>query len=153
MIKWPPGLAVAGIFVFVLFAVVTLTVFVQTALPERNFQPSVVVIPGEPMRMDFRSALEFRETLELVKLLLTTLNIVLLAYLLANYTQIYLASRSNFSMGLLVMVSALLAHAISQSPVVSQLFGFRGSGLGPFAIVPSIFTLIAALVLVYLSKQ
>jgi hypothetical protein len=149
----PAWAYVIGIFIFVLFAVVGLSVLFQSTLPERNFRANPVMAPDSMMRVDFNSALEFRETLELVNLLLTTLNILLLLYLLYNYAQIYRQIGSTFSMGLLIMVSALLAHAIGASPIVTRLFGFRGMGLGPFTIIPSVFTLIAALVLIYLSRQ
>ncbi len=148
----PAGVYVAGIFVFILFATVALGVFFQSFLPER-VRPDIVVGPHGMMTLDFRAALEFRENLGLANLFLTTFNIVLLVYLLLTYVQIWLPLRSTFSAGLLVMVSALLAHAIAASPIVHQLFGFRGSGLGPFTLLPSIFTLVAALVLVYLSRQ
>ena len=134
---------VLGIFSILMLSVIFFTLLTDILVPNPRFGGT----------MDFRSALEFRESLELIKAIITTLNLVLLLYLLYNYVSIYREVKSSFSMGLIVIASALLAHTVSANPVIIFLFGFKGSGLGPFTIIPSFFTLVASLVLIYLSRQ
>lgn len=133
----------AGIFILLVLSIVLLSLLIELFSPNIKF--------GD--RFGFEQGIEFRETFEFWKLILTTVNIILLGYLLYNYISIYHAVKSQFSLGLIVIASALLAHSISASPIISLFFGFRGSGLGPFTIIPSLFTLVASIVLIYLSRQ
>lgn len=134
---------VAGIVVVLIAAMILFSIILNFFVPTLQFGS----------RIDLRMALEFLETVEFLKLVLTSVNTILLVYLLYNYVSVYLEIRSDFSLGLIVIASALLAHTISASPIVAEVFGFRGTGLGPFAVIPSIFTLIASLVLIHLSQQ
>ena len=113
------------------------------------------LIPTLPFGLHIipRELIEFLETIQWVNLFLTTLNGIILTYLLYTYVKIYQEIRSQFSLGLIALASALLAHTISANPIVAILFGFHSTGLGPFAVIPSIFTLFAALVLLHLSRQ
>jgi len=88
-----------------------------------------------------------------IKVIISSLTLLLLVYLLYNYLEIYNKVKSEFSLGLIIMVLALFAYAITDNPLIHLLFGFRGAGLGPFSLMPSIFALISALVLVYLSRK
>ncbi len=85
------------------------------------------------------------------KTVVSTINITLLVFLIMNYTIMYSDTKSEFLLGLIIFSLVLLLHAISSNPLVFQLFGFHAFGLGPFAILPDIFTLAALLVLVYLT--
>lgn len=138
-----PALYVLGIFVLLVLSIVVLSIFMESQVPAPTF--------GK--RFDFERSIEFREAFEFWSAIITTINVVLLVYLLYNYVSIYTHLKSQFSLGLIVIASALLAHSISASPFISNLFGFRGSGLGPFTIIPSLFTLVASLVLIHLSRQ
>lgn len=138
-----PALYVLGIFVLLLLSIMLLSVLMQLLSPSVGFGG----------RLNFEKAIEFRESFEFWNAVITSLNVVLLVYLLYNYVSIYTHLKSQFSLGLIVIASALLAHSISASPFISHLFGFRGSGLGPFTIIPSLFTLVASIVLIYLSRQ
>ena len=146
-----PVLYVAGITAVLLMAVIFFTVLLIFLLPEPR--SSEAITGGISSGNVTGGILGFRELFQLINFLLTSVNILLLAYLLYNYVSVYLQVKSNFSLGLIVLASALLAHSISANPVIAMLFGFRGTGLGPFTIIPSFFTLIAAIVLVHLSKQ
>lgn len=95
----------------------------------------------------------FNEQLILSKILVSSASIALLVYLLNNYLTVYNKIKSEFSLGLIVTAVALLAYAISSNPVLHVFFGFRGSGLGPFTIIPDLFTLAAAIALLYLSRK
>lgn len=77
----------------------------------------------------------------------------LLVYVLYNYVSIYREIKSDFSLGLIVVVVALLAYSITANPFFVVLFGFRGSGLGPFTLIPDLFNLFAAVTLTYLSSK
>ncbi|MEM4257291.1 MAG: hypothetical protein QXZ13_01755 [Candidatus Diapherotrites archaeon] len=115
-----------------------------------------LVFPG-PKMMRFHFARNFDlgllESFSIISVFLNTINSFLLIYLLYNYITIYLNLKSKFALGLIVIASALFAQSVSANPLVAQFFGFRGFGLGPFALIPSIFTLVASLVLIYLSRQ
>ncbi len=106
-------------------------------LPFRHRPPSN--IPGD---------LEFYYT---AKTVVSTVNIVLLASLLATYVSIYAKTRSQFTIGLIVFASVFLLNALTSNPFIIYLFGFQPVGLGPFALLPDLFTLAALTVLLYLS--
>lgn len=132
-----------GIIFGIVVVIALFGVIIQSFFPEGPF--------FGPRR--FNVVVEFIETFVFLKFILTAINAVLLTYLLYNYLTIYEEIRSHFSMGLIVTAVALLAHAILSNPVISQLFGFRGNSMGVFDVIPSFFTLIAALVLIHLSRQ
>ncbi|MDQ1280849.1 MAG: hypothetical protein QG670_2112 [Thermoproteota archaeon] len=89
----------------------------------------------------------------IIKAILTSLNAILLLILLVTYVEVYRKTESKFSIGLIIFTLALLLYAISDNPLLHGLAGFRASGLGPFTILPDIFTLVASAVLLYLSQQ
>ncbi len=84
--------------------------------------------------------------------ILSTVNILLLVYLLAKYLKTYHLSKSNFTRGLVLVVVTLLAHAITSNPLFFSNLGF-GAMSGPFVFIPSIFTLFTSIVLIYLVHQ
>lgn len=100
--------------------------------------------PGQGMRMhgDF----EWYYTLKGV---LSTVNLVLLVVLLLLYLGVYSDTRSEFAVGLIIFALAMMMYAIASNPWLQSGFGFRGSGLGPFAFFPDLFTLIALVVLLF----
>lgn len=81
------------------------------------------------------------------------MNFVLLLGLLAIYVDIYRKTGSEFTLGLIIFCVAFLLYAVTSNPWVHQLLGYRGSGLGPFAMLPDTFTLVASVVLLYLSQK
>jgi hypothetical protein len=87
------------------------------------------------------------------KTVVSTVNLVLLIFLLATYVGIYGKTRSEFTIGLIIFSLVLLLHAITSNPLTQWLFGFQGSGLGPFAIMPDLFTFAALVVLLYLTVK
>ena len=100
--------------------------------------------PGQGIRMhgDF-------EWYYTVKGILSTVNLVLLLILLIIYLGVYLDTRSEFTLGLIVFTLAMVMYAITSNPWLQSGFGFRGSGLGPFAFFPDLFTLMALVVLLF----
>lgn len=95
----------------------------------------------------------FFEDFILIKTFISSVNVVLLVYLIYNYVSLYNEVKSQFSLGLIVMSLALFAFSISDNPLFTLAFGLRGAGMGALTIIPSIFTLIAVLVLIYLSRK
>ena len=84
---------------------------------------------------------------------ISTVNITLSFILVLIYISIYVKTRSQFTIGLIVFLIAFFLDAIASSPFVTRVFGFRAFGLGPFALLPSLFTLGALAVLLYLSVK
>jgi hypothetical protein len=83
----------------------------------------------------------------------STINIVLLIVLIVNYVSIYIKTRSEFTIGLVLFAVFFLVKDITWSPFVVRFAGFDVFGLGPFAFLPDLFELIALSVLLYLSVE
>ena len=81
----------------------------------------------------------------------STINIVLLIVLIINYAGIFLKTKSEFTIGLMLFGIFFLIKDITWSPFVIGAFGFGLFGLGPFAFLPDLFELTALSVLLYLS--
>ena len=89
----------------------------------------------------------------LAKTILSSVNSILLITLLAIYIGIYRKTGSEFSIGLLIFSIALLFYTLTSNPLIHRFAGFRLSGLGPFTMLPDLFTCIASSILLYLSRQ
>jgi hypothetical protein len=85
------------------------------------------------------------------KTVVSTINVTLLIFLFFTYAGLYAKTRSEFTIGLMIFSAVLLLHALTSNPVVVWFFGFGAFGLGPFALLPDLFTLGALAVLLYLS--
>jgi hypothetical protein len=94
--------------------------------------------------------LEFYYTAEAV---VSTVNVTLSVFLLLIYISIYRKTRSEFTIGLTMFSLVFLLNALVSNPLVIWVFGFRPLGLGPFALLPDVFTLGALAVLLYLSVK
>lgn len=90
--------------------------------------------------------------LVLVKLLVTTFNVVVLLALTGTYVGIYRDLPNQFTLSLILFSVALLLYAITSNPLLPHVFGFRGGvGLGPFTFIPDLFASVAIVVLLYQS--
>jgi len=89
----------------------------------------------------------------LAKTIISSLNSILLTILLVIYMGIYRKTGSEFSIGLVTFTIALLLYSLTSNPLIHGLVGFRVSGLGPFTMLPDLFTCIASAILLYLSRQ
>jgi hypothetical protein len=85
--------------------------------------------------------------------ILSTVNIVLTVILIFNYASIFLKTKSEFTIGLILFATFFLIKDIAWSPFVIGLAGFGIFGLGPFAFLPDLFEMAALLVLFYLSVK
>ena len=88
-----------------------------------------------------------------VKTVVSTINVTLSVFLLVTYVSIYGKTRSEFTIGLIIFSMVFLMNALVSNPFVMWAFGFRAFGLGPFAMLPDLFTLVALSVLLYLSVK
>ncbi|MGB9854876.1 MAG: hypothetical protein ACPLRY_08775 [Candidatus Bathyarchaeales archaeon] len=87
----------------------------------------------------------------IAKTVVSTINITILIFLVVIYADIYRKTRSEFTIGLIIFSATLLLYALASNPIVIRAFGFRLFGLGPFALLPDLFTFAALLMLLYLS--
>jgi len=93
------------------------------------------------------------ELFYVMKTVVTTVNATLAALLLIIYVGIYRKTRSDFTVGLVIFSMVILLYAITSNPLVQLIFGYRAFGLGPFAMLPDLFSCVALLVLLYLSLK
>jgi len=105
---------------------------------ERRLPPPRIV-PGD---------IEFFYT---AKTVVSTINVTLLVFLLLTYIDIYRKTRSEFTIGLTIFSAVFLLNALASNPLVVGVFGFQPFGLGPFALLPDLFTSVALAILLYLS--
>jgi hypothetical protein len=103
-----------------------------------------------PIPYDIPGDIEFFYT---AKTVVSTINVTLSLFLLLTYISIYRKTRSEFTMGLIIFSVVFLLNALASNPMVIWAFGFRPFGLGPFALLPDLFTLGALVVLLYLSVK
>jgi len=85
------------------------------------------------------------------KTVVSTINVTLLVFLSLTYVSIYRKTRSEFTIGLVIFSLVFLLNALASNPLVIWGFGFQPFGLGPFALLPDLFTCGALVVLLYLS--
>jgi len=136
-----------GLILAILVAVALLVAFwgITTTPSPSTFPLSVRrerVIPPQP------ADIELFYTAQTV---ISTINVALLVFLLFTYIDIYRKIKSEFAIALMVFSMILLLHAFSSNPLLHRAFGFRAIGLGPFAMLPDLFTCIAVTILIYLS--
>jgi hypothetical protein len=91
------------------------------------------------------------ELFYMIKTVVSSVNVTLLVFLLVIYVGIYEKTRSEFTIGLIVFSLVLLLYALTSNPIIQFIFGFQAFGLGPFAMLPDLFSLIALTVLLYLT--
>jgi len=88
-----------------------------------------------------------------IALFFNIVNITLCAVLIFLYLQIWRKTRSEFTVGLIVLSMALMLHTLASNPFISRGFGFPQYNLGPFSILPVLFTTVALSVLLYLASR
>jgi hypothetical protein len=88
-----------------------------------------------------------------VRAMLSSINATLLIMLMVTYVDMYKKIPSDFTFGLIMFSLILLLYALSSNPLLQWLFGYRAFGLGPFAMLPDMFTTLALVVLLYLTMN
>ena len=86
-----------------------------------------------------------------VKTMVSLVNIVFIVALKSIYRNIYRQVKSQFTLGLIIVMLVLLLYAFTSNPLIQFLFGYQAQGLGPFAMIPDIFTTFALGLLLYIS--
>ena len=108
-------------------------------LQQRRAPPSFIPIPGD---------LEFFYAAFTI---ISTINIALLVILALIYFNIYIKTRSPFTIGLVIFALVFLVKDFTSSHLITSLLGFRAYGLGPFELLPGLFECFALSILLYLS--
>jgi hypothetical protein len=132
-----------------LIAVAILTTLWATStswFPHRPFEPR-----GPPGNLEsIRYDMEIFYTVQTV---VSTVNVTLAVFLLLSYIGIYQKTKSEFTIGLIVFSTVFLLNALASNPLLIRAFGYYPLGLGPFAMLPDLFTLLALAVLLYYSLK
>jgi hypothetical protein len=137
---WVVLVILAVIAVAILAAIWAATTVYAPRFSSRRF-PSSGFIPGDI------------ELFYIARTVVSTINIALLVFLIATYVSIYMKTRSEFTIGLLIFAIVFLMKDLTASPFVIGAFGFGLFGLGPFALLPDLFEFVALSVLLYLSVK
>jgi hypothetical protein len=115
---------------------------------------SQVYQPGFPFRLQPPGYIPGDiELFYIARTVISAINITLLVVLIVTYTSIYIKTRSEFTIGLLIFAIVFLMKDLTSNPFVIGAFGFRLYGLGPFALLPDLFEFVALTVLLYLSVK
>jgi hypothetical protein len=88
-----------------------------------------------------------------VETVVSAVNVTLSTILLFMYVSIYKKTRSEFTIGLMIFSAVFILHSVVSFPLLHQAFGFYPLGLGPFAMLPDLFTCVALVVLLYLTFE
>jgi len=114
------------------------------------FPPSSLMEQPRPPPGGIPGDIEFYYVLNTV---FSTLNATLLLFLLLLYAEIYVKRKVEFTLYLIIFCSVLLLYALTSNPFIQWAFGFRPFGLGPFAVLPDVFTFAALAILLYLTMK
>ena len=146
--------------IWIIFAVLLVVVVFADYLATQNSPvPEISIFEPRqlpPDQFNFDKYYSYMGDIELfykVKTILSTINATLLVFLLATYVDMYKKLRSEFTIGLILFSLILLLYALSSNPLLQWIFGFRAFGLGPFAMLPDLFTTLALVVLLYLTMK
>jgi hypothetical protein len=120
------------------------------AVTHLPFPPPSLMEPPRPPPGGIPGDIELYYILNAV---FSTLNATLLVILLALYAEIYIKRKVEFTLWLIIFCSVLLLYAFTSNPIIQWAFGFRPFGLGPFAVLPDVFTFVALVILFYLTMK
>jgi hypothetical protein len=137
-----------GLIIVILVAVAIFAAFWALILRQHQipaFEQRRVPPPG-PLPGDF-------QYFYVANTIISTINIALLVLLALIYFNIYIKTRSHFTIGLIIFALVFLVQNVTSSPFIAAPFGFRAYGLGPFAFLPGMFEFFALTVLLYLSVK
>jgi hypothetical protein len=85
--------------------------------------------------------------------ILSTMETVLLFSLVLVYIKIYAETKANFSMGILIVLFALLIHSVLSLPFAVNQIGPILLGSGAFFPYPDLLTIVAYTIFLYLSLE
>jgi hypothetical protein len=138
----------------ILVLIVVLVVAVLAALwAAYTFnQPRTPVFPFRPATPRYINVADI-ELFYMARTVFSTINIALLIALVSTYISIYLKTKSEFTIGLVIFATFFLIKDVTWSPFIIGWAGFGMFGLGPFAFLPDLFEMAALSVLLYLSLK
>ena len=87
-----------------------------------------------------------------VKTIVSMMNAGLSAIVLIVYAEIYVKTRAQFTIGLVILSAVLFIYAIASNPLLHAL-SFQVYGIGLVGALPDLFTTVATVVLLYLSME
>ncbi|MEM3399721.1 MAG: hypothetical protein QXP42_02730, partial [Candidatus Micrarchaeia archaeon] len=88
----------------------------------------------------------------LLRLLLATLNVILVICLLYIYVRDYIRLRSNFTLGLIAFLFSFLLYAISTIPLIHIILGpYVGPSI--FSFIPLLFSAIGLIIFAKVSNE
>lgn len=90
--------------------------------------------------------------LSTLRLVLSSVSLILSIYLIFIYLRDYLQLRAPFTLGLIAAVWALMMFALTSCPILHRFFSV-GIGMGPFSIFPLFFATLALGVLAWTSSR
>jgi hypothetical protein len=93
------------------------------------------------------------KTYLIVKTAVSFINVVIAILLITLYVGIYREVRSEFTLGLIIVMSTMLMYAITSNPMTQIALGYPSFGLGPFLLIPDIFATVAMSILLYISLK
>ncbi len=139
-----------GLMLAALVAVALLSAFLATTI--EPLTPRVPPLEPRPLPPPNRIRGDI-ELFYIIKTVVSSVNVTLLIFLLATYIYMYKKTQSEFTVGLVIFSLILLFYALTSNPLVHLIFGFSAFGLGPFAMLPDLFTSMALGVLLYLTLK
>jgi hypothetical protein len=87
------------------------------------------------------------------RVILSTTSVALLVALVVVYVKMYRETKANFSLGLVIMLGALLLHSLISYPLLLVREGQIPIGPGEFLSTADIFMVVAYAVFLYLSLE
>ena len=108
----------------------------------------------EKLKEEFEKENETREQTIALMSSITFINMAFSVTLIGLYVNLYRKVRSEFTIGLIIVMIALFVYAITSNPFFHLIFGYRVLvGIGPFVFIPHLFTTMAMAVLLYISLK
>ena len=146
--------------VWIIFAILlVVAVFADYLATQNAPSPPTSIFEPRPVPFDrinidrYYSYMGDIELFYKVKTILSSINATLLVFLLATYVDMYRKLKSEFTIGLTLFSLTLLLYALTSNPLLQWHLGYRAFGLGPFAMLPDLFTSLALAVLLYLTMK
>jgi hypothetical protein len=122
--------------------------YLGSTLSERQRKP-----PPDFDYDDLRRARESVGTFLTIKTAVTSINITISLILIFLYVNIYRKIKSDFTLGLIIVMFSMLVYAVTSNPLFHAIFGYGIFGLGPFTMIPDLFSTVALSTLLYLSLK
>jgi len=73
--------------------------------------------------------------------------------LMGLYIGVYSDTKAKFSIGLVFVAFTLFVYATTSNPLITASCGFCVAGLGPFTMIPDVFSALALIMLLYLGEK